>query len=252
TVVGRIMSRAGDVLARYTQVLSLYRGSRVLNVEVELDLNEQPKNNPWNSYYCLRYAWDNEAASVYRTVNGVRQRASGKRLEAPQYLEVESEKNTALLTGGLPFHRRVGRRFLDTILVVSGETNRRFQFGIGLDLPQPVHYARQFGTEPVVVNEVAAPPAGHTSSSLLHVDARNVLVTRWEPLFEGGQMVGFKSRLMESAGRPVRVRLTSCRAVTAATQLKLNGETVAECDLDQGRVILKLTANEWVEVEARF
>ena len=252
TVNGRIMSRAGEILARYTQILSLQRGSRVVNIEVELEIEEQPKNNPWNCYYCLRYAWDNESASVYRTVNDVRQRASGSRLEAPQYVEVESEKNTALLTGGLPFHRRVGRRFLDTILVVSGETNRRFQFGIGLDLPQPVHSARQFGTEPVVVNEIASPPVGQTSSSLLHVDARNVLVTRWETLFQDGQMVGYKARLMESAGRPVRVRLTSCRAVTAAAQLKLNGDRIADCDLDQGRVILKLTANEWVELEARF
>ena len=246
------MSRAGDVLARYTQILSLRRGSRVLDVDIELDIDEPPKNNPWNSYYCFRYAWDNEAASVFRTVNDVRQRASGSRLEAPQYLEVESDKNTALLTGGLPFHRRVGRRFLDSILVVSGETETRFRLGIGLDLPQPVHYARQFGTSPLVVNETAAPPAGQTSSSLLHVDARNVLVTHWEVWKEEGQVIGYKARLMESAGRPVRARLTSCRAVSTATQFKLGGEKIAECDLDQGRVILQLTANEWVELEARF
>ena len=252
TVTGRIMSRAGEVLARYTQKLSLRRGSRVLDVDIELDIDEPPKNNPWNSYYCYRYAWDNEAASVFRTVNDVRQRASGSRLEAPQYVEVESDKNTALLTGGLPFHRRVGRRFLDTILVVSGETETRFQLGIGLDLPQPVHYARQFGVSPLVVNEIAAPPAGKNSGSLLHVDARNVVVTHWEVWMEEGQVVGYKARLMESAGRPVRARLTSCRAVSAATQFKLGGEKIAECDLDQGRVILQLTANEWVELKARF
>ncbi len=252
TVQGRIMSRSGEVLARYTQILSLFRGSRILHVDIELDIDELPRNNPWNSYYCFRYAWDNEAATVYRTVNDVRQRASGNRLEAPQYLEVEAEKNTALLTGGLPFHRRVGRRFLDSILVVTGETERRFQLGIGLDLPQPVHYARQFGTTPVVVSETAAAPTGQATSSLLHVDARNVLVTRWEPITEKGLLVGYKARLMESAGRPVRVRLTSCRRVSAATQFKLCGEKIAECDLDDGRVVLELTANEWVELEARF
>ena len=165
---------------------------------------------------------------------------------------MESEKKPALLTGGLPFHRRVGRRFLDSILIVSGETNRRFQLGIGLDLPQRVHYARQFGMKPIVVNETAAPPAGQSSSALLHVDARNVIVTRWVPMHEDDLLVGYKVRHMESAGRPVRARLTSCRAVTAATQFKLNGEKIAECDLDEGRVVLQLTANEWVELEARF
>ena len=115
-----------------------------------------------------------------------------------------------------------------------------------------MHYARQFGTSPLVVNETAAPPAGQTSSSLLHVDARNVLVTHWEVWKEEGQVIGYKARLMESAGRPVRARLTSCRAVSTATQFKLGGEKIAECDLDQGRGILQLTANEWVELEARF
>lgn len=252
TVQGRIMSRQGDVLSNYTQVVSLHRGSRIVGLDIELDIQEQPKNNPWNSYYCLRYAWDNEAASVYRSVNDVRQRASGSRLEAPQYLEVESDKRTALLTGGLPFHRRVGRRFLDSILVVHGEATREFQLGIGMDLPQPVHDARQFGISPLWVNETAAPPAGQSSSSLLHVDARNVLVTHWEALIEQGQCVGFKARLMETAGRPVRVRLTSCRQVSQAFQSKLGGEKIADCNLDQGRVILELTANEWVDLEARF
>lgn len=252
TVQGRIMSRQGEILSRYTQVVSLHRGSRVLNLDIELDISELPKNNPWNSYYCLRYAWDNEAASVTRAVNDVRQRASGSRLEAPQYLEVEFEKRTALLTGGLPFHRRVGRRFLDSILVVHGESCRKFQIGIGLDLPQPIHYARQFGMEPLMLNQTAAAPAGQATSSLLHVDARNVLITNWEPLVEANQLVGYKARVMESAGRPVRARLTSCRPVQAAAQFKLGGERIAECNLDEGRVILELTANEWIELEARF
>ena len=121
-----------------------------------------------------------------------------------------------------------------------------------MDLPQPVHDARQFGIPPLWGNETAAPPAGQSSSSLLHVDARNVLVTHWEALIEQGQCVGFKARLLETAGRPVRVRLTSCRQVSQAFQSKLGGEKIADCNLDQGRVILELTASEWVDLEARF
>ena len=89
-----------------------------------------------------------------------------------------------------------------------------------------------------------------TSSWIL--DAGNGVVTNWDVWKEEGQVIGYKARLMESAGRPVRARLTSCRAVSTATQFKLGGEKIAECDLDQGRVVLQLTANEWVELEARF
>ena len=103
-----------------------------------------------------------------------------------------------------------------------------------------------------MLNQTAAAPAGQATSSLLHVDARNVLITNWEPLVEVNQLVGYKARVMESAGRPVRARLTSCRPVQAAAQFKLGGERIAECNLDEGRVILELTANEWIELEARF
>ena len=51
---------------------------------------------------------------------------------------------TTILTAGLPYHRRHGMRKLDSLLLVRGETARRFRLGIGIDLPQPMAAALDF------------------------------------------------------------------------------------------------------------
>jgi len=54
---------------------------------------------------------------------------------------VSGESRTAVLTGGLPYHRVVGDRMLDSLLVVRGERQRKFLLGIGVDLAHPIHEA---------------------------------------------------------------------------------------------------------------
>ena len=252
TSCGRLTDRGGETLATFEQVFSLNRGSRVLNMDITLDIRHAPANHPWNSYYCLRYAWADEAANLYRGVNGVRQRATGKRLEAPQFIEIESDKTTTLLTNGLPFHRRVGRRFLDTILVVPGEQCRRFQLGIGVDLIHPLVHAHQFGQPPSYVAGTFMSPSGHSTSSLLHLDAKNVMATHWDVLKEDDQVVGYQVRLMETAGRAGRVRLTSFQPAVTAKQCNLDGSHLGDCNVEEGQVLVEMTASEWVQIEVRF
>ena len=63
---GRLLDQNGNRLAGFTQRYRLWRGSRVLHVEVELDPGEEPKADPWNSYYCVRLAWADELADFNR------------------------------------------------------------------------------------------------------------------------------------------------------------------------------------------
>ncbi len=44
---------------------------------------------------------------------------------------------TSLLTGGLPYHRRSSMRVIDSLLIVRGESSRRFSLGIGIDVANP-------------------------------------------------------------------------------------------------------------------
>jgi len=71
-------------------------------------------------------------------VNTIGRRTDAKYLEAPQFLDLRSAGGrTVILPGGLPFHRRGGGRMLDTLLVVQGESARRFRLGSVSTSPTP-------------------------------------------------------------------------------------------------------------------
>ena len=190
---------------------------------------------------------------MYRSANLTRQAVKGKRFEAPLYIEIDNAGiRTTVLTGGLPFHRRYGLRMLDTLLIVSGERCRKFQFGIGLDLKNPLHEALQLITPPPAVAQTAAAPRPSNSGWLFHVDARNVTATHWEVVLEAARPVGFRVRLLETQGRQANVGLQCFRTVTAARKRNFQGDTLSECPIDRGTIQLQLTSHEWAEVEARW
>ena len=136
-VRGRLLDREGQLLANYAQTFQVWRGVRVLQLDIELEPIVEPTSDAWNSYFACRFAWADDSASLFASVNQTRQPVHKQRLEAPLYVDVETEAaRTTILTGGLPFHRRVGSRMLDTLLVVRGEQERRFRLGVGIDLPQ--------------------------------------------------------------------------------------------------------------------
>jgi alpha-mannosidase len=155
---GRLLDLQGNKLAGFVQTYRLWRGSRVLHVQVELDPVEEPKADPWNSYYCCRFAWANEGAELFRTLHQTRTPILEKRFESPHYVEITDEKtSTAILTVGLAFHRRQEDRMLDTLLVTRGERQRKFHLGIGVDVQHPLHEAIGLLTPPITVPGVPAP-----------------------------------------------------------------------------------------------
>ena len=142
TSIGRLLSPRGELLASFRQRYRAWRGSRVLQLSIELDPVVLPGDDPWESYYACRFAWSDDAAELWRGVNELRERAEAKRLEAPLYIDIdEGGPNVVLLTGGLPFHRRTDARMLDSLLLVRGERSRSFELGIGMDVKYPLHEA---------------------------------------------------------------------------------------------------------------
>jgi alpha-mannosidase len=230
----------------------VWRGSRVLQIDVELDPLAELKPDPWNSYYCCRFAWAEESAELFRTVNETRQTASGQRFESPHYIEIAAEKHTTtILTGGLPFHRRHESRMLDSLLISRGETRRKFRLGIGIDLTHPMLDAISLLSPPLIVPETASPTSG-ASGWLFHIDARNVVATHWEPVLEGATVTGFRVRLLETAGRPANLTLSAFRPMKAAEQVDFRGEKVSDCTVAEGKIRLDLAAHGWTELVATW
>jgi alpha-mannosidase len=250
---GQLIDRQGKTLARFEQRYQLARGARVLVVDTDLELDQPVMGDPWESYYAVRFAWPDIAAELYRDVGGVRQLTEAKRLEAPNYLEIGTTRSrTTILTGGLPYHRRSGPRMLDSLLVVAGETQRHFRYGIGLDIAHPMQQALDL-LQPVVSVAQAARPAGpNTTNWLFHVDAKNVVATHWSTLRTGEQTDGFCVRLLETEGLSGRVRLRALRDVASARHVNFRGETLAELPVAGDSVTIDVAAFEWVEIEARL
>lgn len=248
---GRLLDRDGRPLAGFRQTMTARRGSRILELEMELDPQRQPDPDPWTSYYAVRFAWGDATADLYRSAGMLTQRTEAVLLESPLFVEVRSEKSqTTLLAGGLPYHRRFGLRKLDTLLIVRGETARVFRLGIGIDLPYPLPAATDF-LAPQCVVEAKLPPE-LASGWLFHVDAKNVVATDWHPLTEDGKLVGFRARILETEGRPARVGLRSFRPVESARKTDFTGRELITFSVDGDRITMNAKAHEWIQVEVRF
>ncbi|MHC4400962.1 MAG: glycoside hydrolase family 38 C-terminal domain-containing protein [Planctomycetota bacterium] len=249
---GRLVTRAGEEAARFVQTVRARQGSPVLELEIDLEVDREPGPNPWASYYAARFAWGDAAADVYRSVSLMSRPTDRPQIEAPHFVDVRSEdKRITILTGGLPYHRRIGLRKLDSLLVVRGETCRSFRLGIGVNLTHPVPAALDF-LAPQHVRLEQSPPPPSRSGWLFHVDAKNVIATRWEPLISDGRVAGFRVRLLETEGRRGRIGLRSFRPVASARKVDFRGKEPIQLTVSGDGITLSLGAHEWTQVEAEF
>ena len=258
---GRLLDREGRRVADFRQTTRARHGSRVIEIQIELDIERLPDANPWDSYYAARFAWKNEAAQLCRSVNLASVPTELTRIESPHFLDIcRNKQHTSLLLGGLPYHRRIGPRKLDTLLVTHGETARVFRLGIGIDVPHPVSAALGFMAPPLTLSDWPSPttPTGW----LFHLDCRNVLAMDWEPLpaeDEGSRAeepgptgAGFRVRLLETDGRTIRLGLRCFRAVASACKLSHGDAPPVELTVEGDCVNVPIGPHQWIEVEARF
>jgi len=253
TCEGRLVGRRGDTQATFRQVYQLARGSRVLLVDVTLDNVSPLGDDPWESFLAIRFAWSEEAALLYRDLAWSRQVTEAARFEASSYVEIDaSDGRTAILTGGLPFHRRTGLRHLDTLAIVRGEAKRDFRFGIGVDLTHTLHAAIGLAAPPVVLANQPGPPTPSATGWFFHADAKNVQLSSLQPLLDDGVVCGFRARLLETEGRRASCRLSFFRHVSQAKKTNYQNELIVECETDDGCILLEMSAHEWAQVEAKW
>lgn len=251
-VRGRLLEHDGTCVARYEQVLRAIRGSRVLEIDLSLDPERLPTGDPWNNYYAARFAWGDATADLFTGLGTATLACDSPQLEAPYFVDVRCEKiNTTILTGGLPYHRRFGLRKMDTLLIVSGEPQRKFRLGIGTDVPYPYAAASEFLAPETVLGDVGQAP-GPQSGWLFHINARNVVATSWEPIFDGQRLLGVRMRLAETENRKVDLALQCFRQVSRARKVDFLGEALEELPVDGDRVTLTARGHEWMQVEVEF
>lgn len=257
TTRGRLLDSTDPqrTLARYAQRVRIAAGIPRVDVQIDLEVEESPRADPWGSYYASRLAWADSATEIARGVYHTHQTTTSKRPESPQYLELTAhEARTLLVTDGLPFSVQTGTRMLDLLLVGKGETRRSFRFGVVLDSTHPAQDALAYIAPTTSVAGAARPASGEVGR-LFHLDAKNVIATHWESIYDEtnpDRVAGFRVRLMETEGRAGRVELHAPRKMQSARQVDLRGQTLVDIPAGDDRIDFDLAAFEWIELEAKY
>jgi alpha-mannosidase len=258
-----------STLASFRQTFRIWRGRPVVEVETELDVETMPEGDPWTNYIASRFAWNDSDASLTRSVQQGAYGFQGERFESLHYFEIASDSlRTTILNPSSPFYRKTGRRMLDSLLIATGETQRRFRFAIAVDSDYPMQAALDSMVPVGIVPTSQGPPPNGNSGWFFHLNAKNVQILRimglahepkehqetWEQhdserLPPGN---GFALRLLETEGRHRQVKLRCFKTPSSARQRDFQGRTITDLQIIDEYVIIEMTAYEIVDVEMKF
>lgn len=251
TSQGRVVGAAGDILTKFTQRVRAVRGVPAIIADVELDPQHLPAGDIWKSYFASRLAWSAESLGIRRGKNWGGFETSRECIDSSEWIEIDDGLGHVTLAAfGLPFHRVASPQWLDTLLLVSGEERRRFQFAIGIDGSYPTHAA-------VALLSAVDPYICATSGALstprgwfLHVGAKNVLCTHIEPLAKPAN--GVRVRLLETEGRDTQTTLSAFRPFQNAWISDFRGNRSDVLSVTEGHAQIDIGPNGWVQIEAEW
>lgn len=202
---------SGDLLGEFRQVTSVDRTSPRITIDIFPSAETHATGNPWMTYLACRFAWDNEAAAITRSILGQACGFHGERFESPDYVEIADEDHRLLIVPhGRPYHRRSGRRMLDSLLLVENQPvpASGFRFTLEFDQAWPMRTVTDL-MQPVVSRSVSVEQS--TAAWLTGITAKNVQVTR---IHCSGDTMDLL--LYETEGQSADCRLrTACTPSTA-------------------------------------
>jgi hypothetical protein len=250
TSQGRLVNLNDQLLARYTQRVRLARGLPAAIVDVQLEPERLPEGELWSSYYASRLAWLDETVSFRRGSQWLAGKAAREQIESPEWVEVAGVSQNMVCFGlGLPFHRKRGLTWLDTLLCVAGESRRRFQFAIGLDCPYPAQSALALLT---VASESAQQcfTVSQPRGWFVHLGAKNLIMTHIELL--DGERAGIRCRILETEARSVETSLAAYRAFRTAQITDFRGAASEVLSVVDGAAQFDIGPHDWIQLEAEW
>jgi alpha-mannosidase len=257
--IGDIVNQEnGEVLASYRQVVRVWRGKPIVEIEIDLDIQKLPEGDPWSNYYAVRFAWKHESAVVSRSDQHAPRIVNHERIESPEFIEIaDNNDRTTIVPMGLPFHRKTGNRMLDTLLVVAGETRRKFRFQVMVDVPFPLQAALDGMSPSLVVPTESGPPRSGDTGWFFHLDTPHVqlmriLPPRLDPKSSSPAAKGCILRLMETEGRRAVCKLSMFLTPRTVRQVDLLGKTIAHPKIEGDEVRIEIAPFEVCDVELTF
>lgn len=247
---GQIVDAAGKrVFAQFRQQVRLWLGRPLVEIDIELEVNENVTGAPLNNYLSSRWAWPDEKTTVAPATGLHVEPSRASELESVERIELR-ERNliTNLFPAGAAFHRRIGARMMDTLLVVQGERRRRFTMMVAVDVAHPWHLAQEQFRPVAVLPVDRGPPVQGRTGWFLNLAERAILCTRLARAGPGT----FRMRLAETTGKSVRAELRLPRDAASARLTNARGHLVFELYPDGSRVPVDFAPEEILQVEVKF
>src|SRR5262249_56148254 len=135
---GRLVGAGGGKgLGSVVQGYRLWTGRPILEVEVTLSdldpawLEHAGRSDPWSVYLGCRWAWPDANSMLRRTALGNPELTEVERPETPEVFDITTRtQRTALLFGGLSYHRKHGGPMLEPLLVGGARAGRTVTVGL--------------------------------------------------------------------------------------------------------------------------
>ncbi|QDT11286.1 hypothetical protein [Planctomycetes bacterium K23_9] len=216
---GIVLDRDSNEVATFDLNYELRRGSRFVHVSGNVTPKGELTDAPWDSYLAARVAVASESAIGRVIVRDKLHRARGRRLVAPLGVVLdESERQTLIASHGNAFHRRIGDRFVDTLLSVKGETAHDIRLSYGFDCPNPVGHAKALISPPTVVDIAAnaqLPPRGW----ITHVTPSSAMISEMQVHRRDDGRLAATVRIIQTRSQSATGTVRFCRDVAFANKL---------------------------------
>lgn len=257
TLVEIVSPADGRVMAACRQITSVDRFRSQIRIRLVFEsIEEAVRGNPWMTYFCCRFAWDDENAAISRSVLGQTAGFRGERFESPDFFEVADDQHRfVVVTHGRPWHRRSGNRMLDSLLICEGEPAREFQFTIDFDQPVPARVAQEAMVPVIELPADGTMPNAASSGWLLGLTARNVLLASVRTMAAPDAVNSaerIRLTLIETEGVASNCMVRTARRPQTATQLNADESKNEELPITDQGASVSLQPFQLQEVELSF
>lgn len=217
-VSGDLVHEGDKLWGNYVLTYSLARGSRCLKVAGRVALRSPLPDGNQNDV-AIRIAMPDESSSCRWIVRDKLHRINRRRVIAPAgYVIDQGGKEILVATGGDPVHRRVGERFIDTVLIPAGATEHEFAYLLGLDCPNPVATALDGAIPPLEIPiepHDSLPEIGY----LAHTQTKDAIVLDTAVERLGGAELVVTTRLLQTRAQAGKATLRFCHDVVSAIRV---------------------------------
>jgi hypothetical protein len=255
TIVGRVrfsgeLVDGSTTLGTYQLDYSLYRGSRVLEIELRCSGLRLPAIPDLKHYLCWRTAWANISGIVSLWQHGTKTIMPTGWSYAPSLVEIdEADHREYLLPNGISRHRRLEDRFLDSLLPIQNGAGE-FRFGVGLDLPKPRQSCLDHFSESHAVADGSGRMGAGPSAWFVQCTPSHILVELVASLGRPGEPPqGMRIRLQDHSGRSTVASVDLFRKPRKASTIDQHGKAWTDLVIEDQKVKVPLKAHESAMVD---